>query len=171
MYQIPLEGINFDNNNCKVHCKLKEFLIDLPGWAWIEQYDTAEDGCSAYLAWTRHYNEEGELSKCTDMAVACIKCLMYKNKWSFSFEKYCEKIKRSFQALAKDPDITLSTQQQVDALLKGINTDNNKLTAAKTMIWNQYPCNFDGACILFRISLKDLWPSPSRISQAARQEV
>ena len=76
MYEIPLEGVQFDNDNGKVYHKLKEFLIDSPGWAWIEGYNATEDGCSTYLAWTRHYNGEGELSKCTDMAAAHIECLM-----------------------------------------------------------------------------------------------
>ena len=63
MYQFPLTGNSFELDNQAVYRKLKAFLIDSPGWAWIEPHNTAEDGRAAYKAWTDHYNGEGELSK------------------------------------------------------------------------------------------------------------
>ena len=49
MYQFPLEGNSFELDNQVVYRKLKAFLIDSPGWAWIEPHDTAEDGRATYL--------------------------------------------------------------------------------------------------------------------------
>jgi len=63
MYQFPLTGNSFELDNQSVYRKLKAFLIDSPGWAWIEPHDTAENGRAAYMAWTAHYNGEGELRK------------------------------------------------------------------------------------------------------------
>ena len=64
MYQFPLMGGSFElDNQAVLYRKLKAFLIDSPGWAWIEWHDMAEDGCTAYMAWMVHYNGEGELSK------------------------------------------------------------------------------------------------------------
>jgi hypothetical protein len=65
MYQFPLTGGSFKLDNQTVYWKLKAFLIDSPGWAWIKPHDTAEDGRAAFMAWTKHYNGEGELSKRT----------------------------------------------------------------------------------------------------------
>jgi hypothetical protein len=48
-----------------------EFVNDVEctsGWTWIEPYDTMENGRGAFLAWTSHYNGQGELSKHTAMA-------------------------------------------------------------------------------------------------------
>ena len=87
MYQFPLAGNSFELDNQSVYRKRKAFLIDSPGWAWIEPHDTAEDGRAAYMAWTAHYNGEGELSKRTAIAKAKLDQLHYKNERSMSFEK------------------------------------------------------------------------------------
>jgi hypothetical protein len=53
MYQFPLTVGSFElDNQMVVYHKLKAFLIDSPGWAWIEPHDTAKNGRAAYMAWT-----------------------------------------------------------------------------------------------------------------------
>jgi hypothetical protein len=56
MYQFPLTGGSFELDNQAVYWKLKAFLIDSPGWAWIEPHNTAKNGLAAFMAWTAHYN-------------------------------------------------------------------------------------------------------------------
>jgi hypothetical protein len=51
MYQFTLEGGSFELDNQTVYWKLKAFLIDSPGWAWIEPHDTAENGRNTHLVW------------------------------------------------------------------------------------------------------------------------
>ena len=63
MYQFPLAGNSFELDNQNVYRKLKAFLIDSPGWAWIEPHDMAENGRAVYLAWTAHYNGEGRVKQ------------------------------------------------------------------------------------------------------------
>jgi len=41
MYQLELQGDSFQLDNQAVYRKLKAFLIDSPGWAWIERHDAA----------------------------------------------------------------------------------------------------------------------------------
>ena len=55
MYQFPLTGNSFQLDNQAVYRKLKAFLIDSPGWAWIELHDTAENGRAAYMVWMAHF--------------------------------------------------------------------------------------------------------------------
>ena len=43
-------------DNVTVYRKLKAFLIDGPRWAWIEPYDSTENGHEAFIAWCNHYN-------------------------------------------------------------------------------------------------------------------
>jgi hypothetical protein len=44
MYQFPpLVGPGFQMDNMAVYRKLKAFLVDSPGWAWIEPHDMAEN--------------------------------------------------------------------------------------------------------------------------------
>ena len=58
MYRIPFVGAAFDSDNRAVYCKLKAFLINTPGWAWIEPFNAMEDGRQAFRAWSDHYNGE-----------------------------------------------------------------------------------------------------------------
>jgi hypothetical protein len=76
-----------------------------------------ENGCGAFLAWTSHYNGQGELSKCTVMAKARVKSLFYKNECSLSFEKVMEILSKSFSTLDKDLDKRYSECQKVEKLL------------------------------------------------------
>jgi hypothetical protein len=104
MYQCPLTGGSFELDNQTIYRKLKAFLIDSPGWAWIEPHDTAENGRAAYIAWTEHYNGKGELSKRTAMAKSKLDNLHYKNECSMSFERCTEIMTKCFNTLHKDPD-------------------------------------------------------------------
>ena len=104
MFQLPLEGEAFNMDNQKVHLKLKSFLINTPGWAWIEEYDESEDGQGAFQAWSDHYNGQGELSKHMALAKTKLKDLFYKNERGMSFKNYSSKMKCCFQMLDRDPE-------------------------------------------------------------------
>lgn len=62
MKNVPIQvmGGSFELDNAAVYRKLKAFLIDGPRWAWIKSDDTAKNGRAGYMAWTSHYNGEGE---------------------------------------------------------------------------------------------------------------
>ena len=139
MYQFPLTGNSFELDNQAVYHKLKAFLIDSPGWAWIEPHDTAKNGRAAYKAWTDHYNGEGEPSNRTAIAKVKLNQLHYKNKWSMSFKKCMEIMMKCFNMLHKDPDQCYSDHQKVEKLLKTIKCQEGELLAAKVVIDQQYP--------------------------------
>jgi uncharacterized membrane protein YgcG len=149
MYQFPLIGESFQLDNQTVYRKLKAFLIDSPGWAWIEPHDTAENGRAAYMAWTTHYNGEGELSKRTAIAKSKLETLHYRNERSMSFERCTEIMTKCFNTLHKDPDQRYSDRQKVEKLLKAIRCQDPELLAAKVVIDQQYPRNFIEACGYF----------------------
>jgi hypothetical protein len=77
MYQLPLTGEAYSMDSKAVYRLLKSFLINMSGWTWIEPYDTMENGHGAFLAWTSHYNGQGELLKRKAMAKARVKSLFY----------------------------------------------------------------------------------------------
>jgi hypothetical protein len=104
MYQLPLNGHSFELDNQAVYRKLKAFLIDSLGWAWIEPHHTAEDGRAAFMAWTAHYNGKGELSKHTAIAKSKHEQLHYRSEKSMSFERCTKIMTKFFNTLHKDPD-------------------------------------------------------------------
>jgi hypothetical protein len=115
-----------------------------------------ENGHGAFLAWTSHYNGQGELSKCTAMAKARIKSIFYKNEHSLSFEKVMEILSKSFSTLDKDPDERYSERQKVEKLLQCIQTPDMEVVAQKSVIASQYANDFSGACNYFSAQVSRL---------------
>jgi hypothetical protein len=149
MYQFPLMGGSFELNNQAVYRKLKAFLINSLGWAWIEPHNLAENGQNAYLAWVDHYNGKGKLSKQTAIAKSKLDTLHYRNERSMSFERCTKIMTKCFNMLHKDPDQRYSDRQKVEKLLKAICCQDAELLAAKVVVDQQYPRNFIGACGYF----------------------
>ena len=149
MFQIPLVGTAFDSDNRAVYRKLKAFLINTPGWAWIEPFNGTENGRQAFRAWSDHYNGEGELSKRTALAKQRLEQLHYKNEKSMTFERYTELMTKCFQTLHKDEDQRYSDRQKVEKFLKGIMTQEAELAGAKAVVDSRYPRDFTAACSYF----------------------
>ena len=156
MFQLPLTGEAFNEDNMEVYRMLKSFLVNTAGWTWIEPFDATENGRGAILAWVDHYNGQGELSKRMAMAKARIKSLFYKNESSMSFEKVMEILSKSFSTLDKDPDEKYSERQKVEKLLSCIQTSDVELVSQKAVIASQYPDNFAGACNYFSAQVSRL---------------
>jgi hypothetical protein len=163
MYQLPLIGNSFQLDNQAVYRKLKAFLIDSPGWAWIEPHDTAENGRAAFLAWTAHYNGEGELSKRIAIAKVRLDGLFYRNERSLNFERCTEIMTKCFNTLYKDVDERYTERQKVEKLIQAIRCDDAELVAAKVVIRQQYPRDFVAACGFFSMEV-------SRVHGAAQLE-
>jgi hypothetical protein len=125
-------------DNKSVYRLLKSFLVNTSGWTWIEPYDTMENRRGTFLAWTSHYNGQGELSKHTAMAKARIKSLFYKNEHSLLFEMVMEILSKSFSTLDKDPDERYLECQKVEKLLQCIQTPDMEVVAQKSVIASQY---------------------------------
>ena len=66
-------------DNKKVYLKLKEYLVETDGWAWIKTFDRSQDGQAAYQSWVNHYNGASKLDRCTQMAKVELDSLFYKN--------------------------------------------------------------------------------------------
>ena len=59
-----------------------------------------------------------------------------KSEWVFAFEKYVTKLSGSFEILC-DHDVGKQEREKVDILLNGIQSDNQIVISAKTMVWMQ----------------------------------
>ena len=54
MFQMPLTGQEYNLDHCTLYAKLKAFLVGSVGYAWIERYDHAANGLTAFQAWVDH---------------------------------------------------------------------------------------------------------------------
>jgi len=150
MYQIQLAGEGYEKDNCAVYHKLKEFLVNTPGYAWIEEFNATKNGRAAFCAWTDHYNGPGELDKCIKLAKAELKNLYYRNEKYLPFEVYTGKLKRIFVTLGKIDNERLSQTQQVTHMLDG------ELKGAKAVIHCDFLDDFAGAASFFGSSVADI---------------
>ena len=146
MFQLELQGAAYEQDNIMVYHMLKSFLVESPGWPWIEPFDATENGREAFWAWANHYNGDGELSKRVQLAKAKIKSLHYKNERSMPFETYQTHLTKCILTLRKRAEDRLTPRQEVETLLEGFNSPDTELTAAKAVVRQSYPRNFADAC-------------------------
>ena len=114
MYQVPLAGDAYMEDNKKVYLKLKEYLVKTKG----KTFDRSQDGQAAYQSWMDHYNGAGKLDKHTQHAKAELDSLYYKNKRAFPFKQFSGKIKQCIMTINKDPDQVMSECVQVQKFLE-----------------------------------------------------
>ena len=134
MCQSPLTGSSFNEDNCTVFCRLKAFLVDTPGWVWIEPCNLTKNRHQAFVAWVNHCDGEGELSKCTQSVKAWITNSHHKNEQSMSFKWHTELLAKCFATLDEDADDHLLDHQKVEKLLKGTQSLDAELVASKAVI-------------------------------------
>ena len=145
-YQMPLDGQNFKHDNKLVYKLLKAACVDTDAWAWIQKNDPSADGRKAWLALIAHYDGYGELNKRVQRAKMELLRLHYKDEKVFPFEKYVTKLKEQFRVLEKDRHESYSGSRQVETLLRGMNTTDAGIEAAKTTVFHSMQHSFDKAC-------------------------
>jgi hypothetical protein len=161
MCQFPLKGGSFELDNHTVsYRKLKAFLVDSPGWAWIEPLTTQlkMEGTPTWRGLPIKM-EKASLANFTTIAKAKLDTLHYRNEWRMSFELCMEVMTKCFDTLHTDPDQRYSDQQKVEKLLKAVHCQDAELLAAKMVINQQHPRDFIRAWLwlLFTISGQSPW--------------
>ena len=138
MFQLPLASVAFEEDNRTVFHLLKGFLVNTVGDPWIKPFEGTENGCDASWAWANHYNGEGKLSKCTQLAKVHIKMLYYKQEQSLPFKRFTNILMKAYLMLDKDPDERLSDCEKIQALLEGIKVTEPWLVVGKTVISSKW---------------------------------
>ena len=83
---------------------LKEYLINSPGWDWIERFKATENGREVFWYWLDNYNCLENLINMTHLELTTLKTLHYKKEQSMVFDKNSESPTRDFATLDKDPE-------------------------------------------------------------------
>jgi uncharacterized membrane protein YgcG len=134
MYEIKMEGMEYERDNNKFFDLLKAWLSDSPGYTWIRSYEAARDGRKAWLAFTDHYNGDGEKNNRTVKADADIAKLHYSNERALPWNKFSERLSNAFKIVDKDPARRYTAERKRDILLDKIKIDHKELAAAKLFI-------------------------------------
>ena len=149
LYQIPMAGTAYTEDNKRVYRLLKSYLAGTPGIDWIEAHERTEDGRAAWLALTAHYNGSGELSKRVNLAQARLRQLYYKNEKSLSFESFAGIMTNCFRILNKDENEKYTELRKVKLMLELIKTSDPNLISAKAIIAANHMNSFTDALNYF----------------------
>jgi hypothetical protein len=132
MYQLPLAGIAFDQDNEAVFSMIQLAVVHTPAETWIYDYVAgSRDGRGAMRALRDHYEGDAELDVRATKAQQVLNTLVYTNKKTMAFETMITKLNKAYNALKhQGQDFTDKTKvEQLAARIKNP-THNIAITVA-----------------------------------------
>ena len=141
IYNAPHQDRAYQRHNQEVHRILDELTLGTDAADWIKSHRRAQDGRSAWNALCHHYDGPAESDKRVTVARANIDSAYYKNESTFSFEKYSTRLKAAFDTL-RQYNQPKSDREEVEILLKQINTNNPQLTSCIQICRDRHSGNF-----------------------------
>jgi hypothetical protein len=117
---MPLQGIEFGEDNGKVFDHLKSWTLKGPAWTWMRQYNASRDGRNAWLALVAHFEGDAQRDRVKDLAYASKASAKYHGeKKRFSFEAYVTVHQEAYEDLEQYGE-HVSEEKRVRDLLQGI---------------------------------------------------
>jgi len=96
-----LHGTAYLEDKKRVKCIIRDVITGTNGWMWMQ--DIQKDGRQAMKCLHDHYDSPSATTHCIQDAKECLKICVYKNKTTFSFEKYdVSVLKECFATLEED---------------------------------------------------------------------
>ena len=128
IYNASHTGRELETDNKEVHSSFDELTLGTDAVDWINTYRRRYDDRAAWIELCEHYDGPAEGEKRVTVSYANIDQAFYKNESTFSFERYITRLKHSFETLMhyNQPK---RNREEVDIMLKQINTNNTQLTA------------------------------------------
>jgi hypothetical protein len=157
-YQVALAGPEFNQDDKAVYLKLKGFCLDTPAWEWIREFDRQMSGRNAMIALRMHYEGEGEVSKRIGVAHATLDSSLYRNEFTFSFERFSTRMKMAFTVLEKHGE-PYAEMTKVKMLNDRIQIPNNgQIQIAKSNMMDMHPNNFNDAVGYMAKKVTEIFP-------------
>ena len=115
------------------------------------------DGRASCIALCEHYDGPAEGDKRVTVLRAIINQEFYNNESTFSFERYTTRLKQSFYNLRQYSQPT-SDREEVEILMKQINTNNTQLTACIQICRHSYSAKFNEAATHLSTHIAQIFP-------------
>ena len=135
MYQLPLNGIAFDQDNEAVFSMIQLAVVHTPAETWIYDHVAGRDGRGAMRALRDHYEGEAELDVRATKAQQTLNTLVYTNKKTLAFEVMITKLNKAYNALKRQAqEFTNKTKvEQLAARIKNPTHNVSITVAVETM--------------------------------------
>lgn len=124
---------------------------------WIKSHRRQRNSRSAWLALCNHYDGPAEGDKRVTVARANIESAYYKNESTFSFEKYSTRLKKAFDTL-RQYNQPKSAKEEVDILLKQMNTNNVQLSSCIAICRATHSGQFNDAVTYLGTQIAQIFP-------------
>jgi hypothetical protein len=157
VYNTAHAGRAFDTDNREVHRILDELTLGSDAADWIKSHRRRHDGRAAWTALCNHYDGPAEGDKRVTVARANIDSAFYKNESTFSFEKYSTRLKKAYDTL-RQYNQPKSSKEEVDILLKNINTNNVQLSSCIAICRAQHAGDFNDATTYLGTQIAQIFP-------------
>jgi hypothetical protein len=97
---MPLQGIEFADDNGKVFDYLKSCTLNGPAWTWMRSFNATHNGRGAWLALLAHFEGDAQKDRVKDNAYSAIAAAKYYGeRKKFSFETYVTIHQEAFEDL------------------------------------------------------------------------
>lgn len=101
MYQLPLNGIAYDQDNEAVFSLIQLAVVHTPAETWIYDHVPGRDGRGAMRALRSHYEGEAELDVRATKAQQVLNTLVYTNEKTMAFEVMITKLNKAYNSLKR----------------------------------------------------------------------
>lgn len=131
MYQLPLAGIAYEQDNAAVFSMIQLAVVHSPAETWIYDHVAGRDGRGAMRALRDHYEGDAELDVRATKAQQVLNTLVYTNEKTMAFEAMITKLNKAYNSLKRQgQDFTDKTKvEQLAARIKNP-THNISITVA-----------------------------------------
>ena len=126
IYQLPLNGEEYDINNASAWAGIKKVTLGTPTYEWICSFDDSKDGRGAWFAILSKCEGDAANNKRLILATKALSLdankggTFYTNKYTFSFNKYATKLLRGYAVMERYRN-AVAPETKVERLLAGIN--------------------------------------------------
>ena len=119
MYQLPLAGQAFEQDNERVFSLIQLAVVQTPAETWIFDAAAARNGRAAMQALRLHYEGEAELDIRATKAQQELDTLVYTNERSMPFETMITRLNKAYNVLKKHGQ-EFTDKSKVEQLAKRI---------------------------------------------------
>jgi hypothetical protein len=128
---MPLNGIEYEEDNGKVFDLLKSWTLNGPAWTWMRAHNNTRNGRAAWLGLVAHFEGDAQRDRVKDQAYAAIAAARYHGeRKKFSFETYVTIHQDAYADLVQYGEV-VSEEKRVRDLLQGIKDNSPTANAAK----------------------------------------
>ena len=170
LYQYPLTGPRFRDDNMMVYRMLYDLVTGTEGESWITEFNRAQNGRAAWLQMKNHYEGGGHERRKITEAEAVISMLHYKNESVFSFESFSTKLIDAFRDL-EDTECSKSQYEQVRTLLEKILIHSAEIEIHKAYVRQHHRADMAGAVTYLSTELARMYPQATLLGRRGVRQI